>query len=86
MRTDRADVLATSYVKPGRALVAIASWEKEPADVVLAIDWKALGLDPSRARLTAPAIENFQPAAAWAATDRIRVEPGRGWLLVIDSR
>ena len=28
----------------------------------LAIDWKALGLDPSRARLTAPAIEGFQPA------------------------
>ena len=53
---------------------------------MLAIDWKALGLDPSRARLTAPAIESFQPAAAWAATDRIRVEPGRGWLLVIDSR
>jgi Family of unknown function (DUF6067) len=86
VRTDRAGVLATTYVKPGRALVAIASWEKEPAEVVLTIDWKALGLDPSRARLTAPAIESFQPAAAFAATDRIHVEPGRGWLLVLDSR
>jgi len=86
VRTDRAGVLATTYVKPGRALVAIASWEKEPAEVALRIDWNALGLDPSRARLTAPAIEGFQPAAAWAATDRIRVEPGRGWLLVVDSR
>jgi len=86
VRTDRAGVLATSYVKPGKALVAIASWEKEPVDVLLAIDWRGLGLDPSRARLTAPAIEGFQPAASFAATDRIRVEPGRGWLLVLDTR
>ena len=61
VRTDRPGVLATTYVKPGKALVAVASWEKEPVDVALAIDWKALGLDPSRARLTAPPIEGFQP-------------------------
>jgi len=86
VRTDRRGVLATSYLKPGRALVAIASWEKEPVDVALAVDWKALGLDPSRARLTAPAIEGFQPAASFAPTDRVPVEPGRGWLLVFDAR
>ena len=85
VRTDRPGVLATSYVKPGRSLVALASWEKEPVEVALAIDWKALGLDPSRARLTAPAIEGFQPAASFAPTDRVRVEPGRGWLLVLDA-
>ena len=39
----------------------------------------------ARARITAPAIEAFQPPAAFAPTDRIRVEPGRGWLLVIDT-
>jgi hypothetical protein len=55
-------------------------------DVALAIDWKALGLDPSRARLTAPAIEGFQPAASFAPADRVRVDPGRGWLLAIDAR
>jgi hypothetical protein len=73
-------------VKPGRALVALASWEKEPVEAALTIDWPALGLDPSRARLTAPAVEAFQPAASFAPGDRIRVEPGRGWLLVLDSR
>jgi hypothetical protein len=83
VRTDRPGVLATTYAKPGKALVALASWEKEPVDVALSIDWKALGLDPARARLTAPAIEAFQPAASFAPADRIRVEPGRGWLLVL---
>jgi hypothetical protein len=91
VRTDRPGVLATTYLKPagprgsGRALVALASWEKEPVEVALAIDWKALGLDASRARLTAPAIEAFQPAASFAAGDRIRVEPGKGWLLVVEA-
>jgi hypothetical protein len=55
-------------------------------DVSLAIDWKAPGLDPSRARVSAPAIEGFQPAASFAPADRVRVDPGRGWLLAIDAR
>jgi hypothetical protein len=86
VRTDRPGVLATTYVKPGRALVAVASWEKEPVEVALTIDWKALGLDPSRARITAPAVEAFQTSATFTPADRVRVEPGRGWLLVVDSR
>jgi hypothetical protein len=87
VRTDHAGVLATAYLKPQRALVAVASWEKLPVDVALTIDWRALGLDPARARLRAPAIESFQPEASFAPTDRIPVEPGRGWLLVVeDSR
>jgi hypothetical protein len=86
VRTDRAGVLATSYVQPGRALVSLASWEKEPVEVALAVDWKALGLDPTRARIAAPFVEGFQPQASFAPTDRIRVEPGRGWLLTFDTR
>jgi hypothetical protein len=86
VRTDRQGVFATTYARPGRALVALASWEKDPVDVALTIDWKSLGLDPSRARLNAPAVEGFQPAASFAHGDRIRVEPGRGWLLVLEAR
>jgi len=85
VRTNREGVLATSYVQPGRALVALASWEKQPVDVALQIDWRALGLDAEQARLAAPAIESFQGAASFSPTGTIRVEPGRGWLLVLDS-
>jgi hypothetical protein len=84
VRTDHEGVLATTYLQPGRALVAIASWEKEPVDVALRIDWKALGLDAAGARLVAPAIEAFQGAASFSPTGTLRVEPGRGWLLVLD--
>ncbi len=83
VRTDRADVLATSYVRDGRTMVALASWAKEKVDVRLAIDWKALGLDPASATLEAPAIDQFQEARTFLAGDAIPVEPGRGWLIVI---
>ena len=83
VKTDRPDVLGTSYVREGRTMVAVASWAKERVDVKLAIDWKALGIAPATATITAPAIENFQAARAFAAGDAISVEPGKGWLLTI---
>lgn len=82
---DRPDVLATSYVRDGRTMVALASWAKEPVSVRLTIDWKALGLDPKTATLEAPAIEKFQDARTFKADGAIPVEPGRGWLVVIKS-
>jgi hypothetical protein len=83
VKVDRADVLATSYVRNGRTMVAIASWAKERVDVRLSIDWTALGLDPATATMTAPAIEKFQDAATFAIDQPIPVEPGRGWLITI---
>lgn len=83
VRTGRADILATSYVRKGRTMVAVASWAKDTVPVHLSIDWKALGLDPATATITAPAIEKFQPAATFKPGDAIPVVPGKGWLLVI---
>jgi hypothetical protein len=90
VRTGNGEVLATSYVRrAGRkgskpsVLIALASWAKESVDVRLAIDWKTLGLDPKRAVLSAPAVENFQEAAEFKPGDPIRVEPGKGWLLIL---
>ena len=83
VKTDQADVLATSYVRDGRTMVAVASWAKDKVDAKLAIDWPALGLDPAKATITAAAIENFQPARAFAPGEAIPLEPGKGWLLVI---
>jgi len=82
IRTDHQGVLATVYRREDRALISLASWEKDPARVRLTIDWKSLGLDPAKARFTAPAIPGFQDAASFGPSDEIPVEPGRGWLLI----
>jgi hypothetical protein len=81
VRTGRADVPATVYAKDGAALVALASWAEADTEVRLAVDWRALGIDPDAATITAPGIAGFQPARTFAAGDAIPVAKGRGWLL-----
>jgi leucyl aminopeptidase len=77
--------MATAYVKKGKTMIALASWAKEAADCRLKIDWAAVGLNPARAVLTAPAIEEFQKAASFKPDDVIRMEPGKGWLLILEE-
>jgi len=86
VRTGRDDVLATTYLRPGRAMVAVASWAADTVRVPLAIDWRALGLDSSRAVIRAEPIDSFQPAATFAPGDSIPLAPARGWLLTIAPR
>ncbi len=83
VKTNHPSVLATSYVRDGKTMVALASWASEPVDVRLSIDWLALGLDPAKATLTSPVIRDFQTAATFAPGDAIRIEPGKGRLIVV---
>jgi hypothetical protein len=84
--TGRKDILATTYLGNGGAIISLASWNKEVTDVHLKIAWKALGLKPSEATIFAPAIENFQPAREFKIEGGIPTEPGKGWLLVIEKK
>ncbi|MCX6876762.1 MAG: DUF6067 family protein [Verrucomicrobia bacterium] len=85
VKTDHPQVLATTYVKQGHAMIALASWAAASAGVHLTIDWKALGLDPAKTVLHAPASPGFQNARQWKPGDSIPVEPGRGWLIIADE-
>jgi len=84
--TGREDVLATVYQSQQRSVVAVASWAKEAVSITPKIDWKRLGIDPARGVIRAAAVENFQPAATFAPGEPIPVQPGRGWLLVLEQR
>ncbi|MBI5832338.1 MAG: hypothetical protein HZB16_08545 [Armatimonadetes bacterium] len=80
VRTGRDDVLATVYQGRDKAVIALASWATEPVEVGLAITDR-----PADVAFQAPAIEGFQPASAWVARESVRLEPGRGWLLIVDD-
>lgn len=84
VRPEDADVKATVFWKKGKSLIALASWAKGPLRTAIRIDWKALGLDPRRARLRAPEIPDFQLAASFAPGEPIPLEPGKGWLLIVE--
>lgn len=84
VKTDNPHVLATVFKKSGKALISIASWARADTVVHLKIDWKALGLDSSRATITAPAIENFQPGTSFKTGEAIPVKKDQGWLLLVN--
>jgi len=83
VRPEHKDVLATVYQEKGKALVAVASWAKESVKCRLAVDWRAIGLDPARAILEGPEIPDFQHATSFRPTDAIPIPKGRGWLLLL---
>jgi len=84
--TSDANVLATTWIRTGSAMVSLGSWRDDDVSVRLTIDWKALGLDPSRTRIRAPAIASFQDAASWAPADPITVPAKKGLLLILEQR
>ena len=86
VKTNNPNVICTVYKKDKKSLIAIASWDKEKADVKLLIDWKALGISPEKATLTAFESKDFQPAATFSPDQDIPVVPGKGWMLVIEGK
>ncbi len=78
-------VLATTYLLPGKALVALGNWSAEPRTVRLRMDWRALGMAARRAQVVAPAIREYQAGASWAPGDSITVPGGKGLLLEVGA-
>ena len=83
VKTSDPEVKATAYLKDKEVLVSIGNFSKADKAVSLSIDWKALGIDPATAVITAPKIENFQEETTFKAGNRIPVKSKEGWLLII---
>ncbi len=78
VQTGRDDVKATVYVGEERTVIALASWAEGDVEVTLEVDWDA--------SMSAPEIEGFQPALEIPPGDPIAIEPGKGWLLVLETQ
>ena len=86
VKTNNEKVLTTVFKKKGAALIAMASWADEEVNIQILIDWKKLGIDSSKAILYAPLVKNLQPAADFSIFDKLKVEKGKGWLLVVKEK
>ena len=84
VKTNNEKVLVTVYKKEDKVLVSIGSWASDDTSIKLNIDWKKLGMDPKKAKITAPEIKDFQPTAVFNLTDEIPVKKNKGWLLIIE--
>lgn len=85
VKTSRSDVLATSFVREGKTMIALASWAKKDADITLQIDWEQLGIDPAKAKLTAPEITGFQNSFTLSPTDKIRIPKDKGYIFILEE-
>jgi hypothetical protein len=83
VKTGNDKIKASVFKKSGKTLIALGSWDKD-TKVKLTVDWRALGLDPAKVKLTAPEVKKFQDAATFAPTDEIPVAAGKGWMLVAE--
>ncbi len=63
IKTTNDKVLATVYKKDKSALISIASWADGASTINLMIDWKKLGLNPSKCSVYFPEVKHFQNAS-----------------------
>lgn len=83
VRTDRDDVLATTYVGKDAVLIAVASWTDTATTCRLRIDWDSLDMNPAAVMMESPAIRDFQAEAVFRPDEGIPIEPGKGRLILL---
>ena len=84
VKTDHADVKATVYTRPGKTLISLGNFGAQDQTIRLIIDWEALGLDPSKATIEAPQVDNFQQFQTFENI-YVPVKSKEGRLLIIQS-
>ena len=86
VQTNHPDVKATAYVKSTQTLISIGNFSDKELNINLSIDWKALGLDPSKVTLEAPFVKDFQEARTFNLNDPIPVKGKQGWMLIVREK
>ena len=71
--------------KPEKVLLSLGNYSDEVKTVKLNIDWKQIGLNPQKAKLTAPEIPDMQQAHEWNVDTPIVTAPRKGWIIYLTS-
>jgi hypothetical protein len=82
--TGRVDILATTYVRSGSALIAIGSWSATESTINLRMNLKAMGFTGA-VRVRAPAVEGLQPAAE-IDPSAVVIPAKQGLYLLVEAR
>jgi hypothetical protein len=84
VRTGNPNLLATTYLKPGGALIAIGSWSTQDERVSLTMDLKQMGLT-GELRVYAPAVTGLQGAKE-VDPAAVVVPAGQGLFLRVERK
>ena len=86
VQTNHPDVKATAYVKAKQTLISIGNFNEKDQNILLTLDWQALGLNPATVILEAPGIKDFQEARTFNLNESIPVKGKQGWLLIMHEK
>lgn len=84
VKTNNKDVLATSFVRDGKVMVALGNWCDGDVEVSLDLDWERLGIDKSRAKLYFPDMNVLQSEKVQEVDKRIKLTKEGGALIIIE--
>lgn len=83
--TDKDMVKATAYVKKGKTLISVGNFSDKDEDVMINVDWKSLGIPANGARVTLPAVKDFQDARNIDLSKPLTVPAKKGFLILISK-
>jgi hypothetical protein len=86
VKTNSPAIYASVYSKEGSAMIAVASWDKQPRDVRLIIDWERLGIEKSECTITIPYIKGFQEEMILKPDEPVNIKPSEGRIIIIKSK
>jgi hypothetical protein len=86
VKTDHPNVKATAYVREGKTLISIGNFDEKDQQIHLSFDWEKLGIDPAKAILEAPFVDNFQEEKTFKTDEIIPVKSKEGWLLILKNK
>lgn len=85
VKTNNKNVLATVYKKKNSLLIALASWDKNPANIQLSIDWKQLGWNPKNVTFEIPAAKDLQNAQSFQWNQSLLIQPASGKFILLKN-
>jgi len=85
VKTVKENIRSTIYLNKDRIMIAIGSWSPENKNVILDIDWKVLGFNKNRIKLTSPEIKGLQEFKKFDINKPVPVEKNKGIILILEE-
>ncbi len=83
VKTSNQNVKATAFVKPDEVLISIGNFDNKDIAIKLNFDWSKININPQKAFLECPEIQNFQQKTTFSLDDFILIPRKKGKLLIL---
>lgn len=79
-------IKATVYKGKDLAIISVANWSAKDQTASLLVDWAKLGLDPAKSEIFIPEVRDFQTAQKTVSLNRMVIQGGKGFMIIVKNR